>query len=111
VNGIPASCRWLRLYGAMKPSIKPLRPEALPPVRSALPLVLALATALLAGAIGGFLMRAALPGDQVRVEERIIVTPTTVPNWFFRLLFDKPEPCVKSTAPAAELKLLNSKPL
>jgi hypothetical protein len=40
----------------------PLRPEALLPVRSALPLLLALATALLAGVLGGFLMHAALPG-------------------------------------------------
>lgn len=41
----------------------PLRPEALPPVRSAMPLLLALATALLAGVLGGFLMHAALPGE------------------------------------------------
>jgi len=96
----------------MKPSIKPLRPEALPPVRSALPLVLALATALLAGAIGGFFMRSALPGDPVRVEERL-VPPAAVPLWLFWRLFDQPlpAPCVKNPAPAVELKLLNSKPL
>lgn len=89
-----------------------LRPEALPPVRSALPLVLALATALLAGAIGGFVMRAALPGDEVRVEQPIVV-PATVPYWVTRLMFDlQPtlEPCVKPKAPAAELKLLGNKP-
>ncbi len=48
----------------MKHSTTPLRPEALAPVRSALPLLLALATALLAGAIGGFVMDSALPGDE-----------------------------------------------
>ncbi len=40
-----------------------LRPEALPPVRSAKPIFLALATALLTGAIGGFVMHSALPGE------------------------------------------------
>ncbi len=95
----------------MKHSITPLRPEALPPVRSALPLVLALGTALLAGAIGGFLMRSVLPGEEVVVEQRIVV-PATVPYWATRLLFDKPllEPCVKPNAPPAELKLLSGKP-
>ena len=72
----------------MKHSITPLRPEALPPGRSALPLVLALATALFAGAIGGFLMRSVLPGEEVVVEQRIVV-PATVPYWATRLLFDK----------------------
>lgn len=100
--------------GAMnEPVSAPLRPEALPPARSALPLVLALATALLAGAIGGFLMRSALPGEEVRVEQRIVV-PATVPAWVTRLIFDlRPalEPCVKPSAPAAELKLLDNKRL
>lgn len=47
-----------------------LRPEALPPVRSALPLLLALSTALLAGAIGGFLLNMLLPGDPPAPEVR-----------------------------------------
>ncbi len=98
----------MRFYGAMKQPT--LRPEALPPVRSALPLVLALATALLAGAIGGFLLRSVLPGEAVRVEERII-TPAPGPLWYLWRWLDAPEPCVKNQVPKVELKLLDSKPL
>jgi hypothetical protein len=59
-----------------------LRPEALRPVRSALPLLLALSTALLAGALGGFVLHGALPGEDpppiaspVPEARRVIVPP------------------------------------
>ena len=66
---------------------------------------------VVAGAIGGFLMRSALPGEEVRIEERF-VPPASVPLWLFWRLFDAPiaAPCVEKP-PAVELKLLNNKPL
>ena len=69
----------------MKQSTTALRPEALPPRRSALPILLALATALFAGALGGFVMATALPGEG---EPAAPVTPATMPQSFFQRLFE-----------------------
>ena len=62
-----------------------LRPEALPPRRSALPITLALATALLAGALGGFLMATALPGEGGPAAP---VAPVTTPLTLLERLFE-----------------------
>lgn len=62
-----------------------LRPEALPPRRTALPIILALATALVAGALGGFLMATALPGEGGPAAP---VTPATMSRSFLERLFE-----------------------
>jgi hypothetical protein len=80
----------------MKEPDNRLRPEALPPRRSALPIFLALATALLAGAIGGFLMATALPGGG---EPPAPVTPATAGPSLFERLFEpvRIPPCTKGS--------------
>ena len=69
----------------MKQPTTALRPEALPPRRSALPITLALATALLTGALGGFLMATALPGEDGSAAP---VAPVTTPLTLLERLFE-----------------------
>jgi hypothetical protein len=80
----------------MKEPDNRLRPEALPPVRSALPILLALATALLAGATGGFLMATALPRGG---EPPAAVTPARAGPSLLERLFEpvRIPPCTKAS--------------
>ena len=78
----------------MKQSTTALRPEALPPRRSALPIILALSTTLLAGALGGFLMATALPGED---EPAAPVTPATMSHSLLERLLEptRVPPCTE----------------
>ncbi len=77
----------------------PLRPEAKPPVHSTMPLLLALATALLAGALGGFLMHSVLPGDDPppptsEVRRSVLIPPCgghTYGGSYFHFVPNRPE--------------------